>query len=67
MSQSSIENWPGWLQRQYRFQVALSDLWLALADHPLIRRIRCLRQHFERLAILAWAEAAEAEREARCR
>ncbi len=63
MSRTDVESWPDWFRRQYRFYVALSDLWFALADHPLFRRYAPLRRTFESRALLALWSAAQVEKE----
>lgn len=58
------KGWPEPEARQYEWGIVLANLWFALAEHPLVRRIPLLRQHFEREQLDALHRAAMAENEA---
>lgn len=58
------KGWPEYEARQYEWAIVLANLWSALAEHPLIRRIRPLRQHCEHRQLLRLSSAAKAEQEA---
>jgi hypothetical protein len=61
---SDRSNWPDYERRIYEWNVALGNLWKALSEHPLFRRIGPLRSAMQRKALRAHAEAAIHEQEA---
>lgn len=58
------DGYPDYHRRQAEFNQAIGDLWLALAGHPIFRRLGPIRREFERRAIQAFWRAAELDREA---